>query len=382
MLLRNFIGKRLAAYYAQSENSVVGTAFEPIQFNRLWGEYHWKRVLNRLYSQDDNGHWFTPVELFRPYYSNVLANCIAQHCHGQVGGTVDIVEFGAGRGTNAITVLDHLKATEPELYERVQYTILDASPTLHKLQRERLSATPHSKKVSYIQKDLISVTKGRLLPPSENLTFVMALEVLDNLPHDKILRTAKGLQQGTVIRNAADTEWKEKFQPLKDPVLKEILHLAPGYASSKASWIPSIALATLHQLPQSRPNAQLLLTDFDWFPPDPPNLHPEAPPRRSQLATDEPLIKAMDNYDYACYLSAPLLSDILFPTNFNLIKDFLKRSWKNLDRDITVRKQSEFLLEYGPEEANQTKSWLTGYSPMIHDYSNCSVLTATIPRWS
>jgi hypothetical protein len=37
-------------------------------------------------------------------------------------------------------------------------------------------------------------------------------------------------------------------------------------------------------------------------------------------------------------------------------------------------KQSEFMLKYGKHEVDQTKSWLTGYSPLINDFGNCSVL--------
>ena len=42
-----------------------------------------------------------------------------------------------------------------------------------------------------------------------------------------------------------------------------------------------------------------------------------------------------------------------------------------------VQKQSEFLERYGPEHVRATESWLTGYTPLLHDFTNCSVLTIT-----
>ena len=40
-----------------------------------------------------------------------------------------------------------------------------------------------------------------------------------------------------------------------------------------------------------------------------------------------------------------------------------------------MAKQNEFLERYGPEEVEATKSWWTGYSPLLEDFTNCSVLT-------
>jgi len=38
-------------------------------------------------------------------------------------------------------------------------------------------------------------------------------------------------------------------------------------------------------------------------------------------------------------------------------------------------KQSDFLLKYGVNEIKQTRSWMTGYSPLVDDFGNCSFLT-------
>lgn len=471
MLLRRFIGQRLSSYYAQEADRVVSSlpSSEPIEFHRLLDEWQWKRLLDRMY-RDQNGQWFTPVELFKPYYSIAMANFIATHCRrkgsssrstaaepgeGEVAvveddfmyhdedmdyyedGPIEIVELGGGRGTNALCVLNHLQEYEPDLYQRIQYYILDSSPTLHKLQQHQLKASSHADRVSFVLKDLTEAAEGRteLLPPmsdnygDDRLTFVIALEVFDNLPHDKVKSTGGGGQGGRalerhqcIVRNdlASSTAsksqddkknntinrenlWQECFEPLSDPLLSQMLKVAPtNYLQpNSATWVPTVALALLHQLPKYRPSVQLLIADFDWFP-DPSHFNnstqsststttstqqqTQPPPRRSLMAHQEPLIKAMDEseYDvgvpYECYLTAPLLSDILFPTSFPLVSQFLTKSWKKLRRDVVVQKQADFLWHYAPDEVKKTQSWLTGYSPLLDDYSNMSVLTATFPR--
>lgn len=49
-----------------------------------------------------------------------------------------LYEAGGGTGTNALNVLDWLQREEPKLYERTEYTIIEISPRLAELQRERV----------------------------------------------------------------------------------------------------------------------------------------------------------------------------------------------------------------------------------------------------
>jgi SAM-dependent MidA family methyltransferase len=115
----------------------------------------------------------------------------------------------------------------------------------------------------------------------------------------------------------------------------------------------------------------LAFFDFDYLPP--PDLVPTGQ-RRSTLANGEPLITSMDEMDHECYLDSPPFCDILFPTDFPKLALVAKKFWANGAR-VETMKQSHFLERYGIEEVNATTSWLTGYSPLIHDFGNCSVLT-------
>lgn len=94
------------------------------------GEWHWHRVYRRLYKEQD-GQWLTPVELFRPHYSYILANFVAEMT--SASDRVHIVELGGGLGTNANLILSQLQRTKPKLYDQVSYTIIDSSQPLMEL---------------------------------------------------------------------------------------------------------------------------------------------------------------------------------------------------------------------------------------------------------
>lgn len=166
MLVRRYIGKRLADYYAQPSNSVVGSmpSLESVQLSALWGEWHWRRLYQRLYNEQE-GQWLTPVELFQPHYSTILANFVASEAvtcgDGDNSSEIDVVEMGGGRGTNAALLLSHLRETKPDIYDRISYTIIDSSPSLHNLQRQNLLAGEHGNKIELILKDVSDIAEKK-----------------------------------------------------------------------------------------------------------------------------------------------------------------------------------------------------------------------------
>jgi hypothetical protein len=395
MLVRKLIGRRLADYYAQPASAVVGsTAAASVPLRWLWGEWHWRRTYKMLY-QEQEGHWLTPVELFKPYYSNTLANFVAANVtpteqqgdsvstaskNARKTNMVDIIELGGGRGTNARLILDHLRETHPQVYQRVNYTIMDSSPSLLELQQEVLLASGHGDKVRFEKKDMMDVAEDQIafLSPSTRSTIVLALELFDNLPHDKIrVRSGRPIEQAEVRRRKNGTS-EELFTKLSDSLLQQVVELAPAFTREPLSWVPTVACGVLQRLIKERPNAQLLVADFDWLPP-PDRLLADAPNRLSQWADGEPLVSSMDSTDFECYLQAPKYCDILFPVNFNKLSSFVRKAWKPQSGVVTLQKQADFLQLYGSEQIPLTQSWLTGFSPMLHDFANCSVLTVTCP---
>lgn len=218
---------------------------------------------------------------------------------------------------------------------------------------------------------------------------MVALEVLDNLPHDKIKScpVTGDLLQAEIYsaENSMNTkELTEVFVPLSDGLIKEVLALQPSYSQNqnginRTTWVPTVACGILREIIQTRPSSSILLADFDWLPP--PQLVTESIKTRiSALASNEPLVTCMNDNDHLCYLNAPPFCDILFPTDFSSLLGFLGQCKNEQNKVSTignVMKQSEFLSRFGATEVEETRSKFTGFTPLLEDFTNCSVLVST-----
>ena len=205
MLLRKHIHGLLSSYYNQPHHAVVGSIIHhhqkqnditqsPINFANILGEWHWRYIFQKLYKQQ-TGQWLTPVELFKPFYSQIIGNFIATEASimkqkntnldkndfgsvNDLSDLVQIVEIGGGRGTNALCILDHLKSKHPDVYRNIEsYTIMDSSPTLlnhvkqllvdgssHIGNQENMASTSrHNDKIIIKQVDMLDVAEKRLV---------------------------------------------------------------------------------------------------------------------------------------------------------------------------------------------------------------------------
>ena len=175
-LVRRYIGGRLFEYYSQPADKVVGRASsaETARLSSLLGEWHWRRLLQRYYDERE-GHWLTPVEVFQPHFSRILGDfsCgvvemarknVPTPTTGSTGAdspSWEIVELGGGRGTNAKLLLSYFREYKPELYQQLKYTLVDSSPSLHRLQQEVLKNTEHADHVEFRLIDLMDVADSR-----------------------------------------------------------------------------------------------------------------------------------------------------------------------------------------------------------------------------
>ena len=420
MLLRKYICQRLLEYYSQPAHRVVGSIKNEssLNFPSLLGHWHWKRIYQQIYNEQ-KGMWLTPVELFTPFYSNIFANFVSssmrpmleKQTHNADG--FQILELGGGRGTNAKALLNYLQLHHSDMYDKlIEYTIFDTSPTLHELQRQNLKMpdSPHHDKIKLVNVDMMEIAEGTstLLTPSEIPTTLIALELLDNLPHDKVVRCLEtdeilqaevipieGAQYSSLDESSeqcsVDTSqsYNETFSPVNDPLLQSILSSSPLLYTPPTSngprWIPSVALGALMRLFECRPNSAVAFADFDWLPP--PDISLSSEEHNLMLATEpafgDPIVTDMEGRDHPCYLTRPpdALCDILFPTDFlrmvKATKSILQSEYnvrtRALPVSVTTMKQRDFLLKYGPDEVHKTKGW-TGFSPLINDFGNCSVL--------
>lgn len=339
--------------------------------------------------KEQRGRWLTPVELFQPFYSNAFANFILESVGNQ---SFEIVECGGGRGTNAVSILDYLHDFHFDAYEALQrYTIIDTSPTLHELQRKVLKErSKHADKVDLVNADLMDIAEGQsvFLPSSDVPTAVLAFELLDNLPHDKIARCVDtgNVLQAQVSATRGD-ELKsthvvvETYSNLADPLLKRILEVRPSLYTPLASqgprWVPTVALGFLMRLYECRPNSCVAFADFDWLPSadvGANSARQDGGILMAEPAIGDPIVTDMSGADHPCYLTSPpdAPCDILYPTDFAKLAAFASGLLSTDGLSCQHMKQSDFLLRYGKAEVNRTRGY-TGFSPMIHDFGNTSV---------
>ncbi len=217
------------------------------------------------------------------------------------------------------------------------------------------------------------------------------MEVLDNLAHDKVTmcETSGTILQGEIqypdkdksVKDKHQNELEEIFAPLSDDLLQHVLNTQPSYLpasplNSGAKWIPTVACGMIRSFLESRPNCSAILADFDWLPP--PQFESRSiQTRRSLQAEFEPLVTCMDDVDHICYLNSPnKLYDILYPTNFAALNGYIDKLLLDYQIESTVSfmKQNDFLFKYGKDEVDETRGML-GFTPLLEDFSNCSVLT-------
>ena len=74
--------------------------------------------------------WVTPSELFKPYFSYTVGNCMVNQLGNLNERKLRVLEVGPGTGTFADCLLDYMKNYNLELYRNCEYTLCEISPGL------------------------------------------------------------------------------------------------------------------------------------------------------------------------------------------------------------------------------------------------------------
>lgn len=140
--------------------------------------------------------------------------------------------MGAGNGTLMLNVLDYIRATDPDVYARTQFRVIEVSTNLASLQAQQLkrtaSAQGHADKVTIINKSIFDWDTHMPSP-----CFFLALEVWDNFAHDLIrydTATERPLQAHVLIDSQGD--FFEFDSPQLDPVAARFLRVRDKACSS------------------------------------------------------------------------------------------------------------------------------------------------------
>lgn len=215
-----------------------------------WGYY-----ANDLTKIGAGGDFTTAPEI-SPLFSQCIANQAWQVLDQMAQGS--ILEFGAGRGTMAKDILTHL-ATDADRIEH--YYILELSAALRAQQIETISQLPETlrNKVKWLDQ----------LPNQPFNGVILANEVLDAMPVERLRLEPEQQLHAYVTWNEAKQAFDWHYQPISDPKLQKIanrLEQSIGQAPARGyhaelnlnmqPWLASIE-GFLHQ-------GLLLLIDYGY----------------------------------------------------------------------------------------------------------------------
>lgn len=192
---------RTQGYFSKKENQ-LGFLSDPIPFHEIFGYEDYNKMLFERYPKNA---WLTPSEIFKPYYGMTIANYIdtkyTDYCHADPNTKLQplkIIEVGAGNGSAALSVLNYFKLYKPRKYQTMELKIVEISPAMIARCREQISKL-HGGLVSNGQIQFVDSSILDYARRDNDLVFVIMLEVLDNMPHDRVYWVA-----------AADAEQKDR----------------------------------------------------------------------------------------------------------------------------------------------------------------------------
>ncbi|URD77130.1 hypothetical protein MUK42_05734 [Musa troglodytarum] len=186
ILVRDFIRSALYdpnhGYFSKMSGS-VGQLESSIRFNQLQGRVAYLQRLSNLYKQHDIS-WFTPVELFKPWYAFGIAEAIMRTANLSI--PLKIYEIGGGSGTCAKCIMDYMMLNAPaKVYNNMTYVSVEISQSLAKKQLQTVGEVQsHLSKFRVERRD--ATDRSGWGNGDHEPCWVIMLEVLDNLPHDLV----------------------------------------------------------------------------------------------------------------------------------------------------------------------------------------------------
>ncbi len=256
--VRHFVQRALyaphAGYFAAQDAVSVAA---PMKFDSMLGSLEFRQRVQEIYASSAQ-EWLTPSELFAPYWSHGLAEYILQAYQqlvspgqataasesvgmdgvpdpaGETLPPLHVYEIGAGTGTNALHFCTYIQQYYPHIYDCLRYTIIEISEPLAAKQYALLRAAGHARVVRSVIGDASQIALDeRVANPDP--CFVLMQEVLDNLPHDKLVR---GGGQAEAASPAGDASSYGSATPDTLPALQ--LQLAQAAATLALTAAPRL----------------------------------------------------------------------------------------------------------------------------------------------
>ena len=380
-LLREFVHESLYnarhGYFGAPDNKVVGVLPAPLNFQRMLDRAGYSATVAAAYKAGKGHSWFTPSELFKPLYSTGLARFILRRWQQQAcGEPLRVYEIGGGSGTNAACFLDAVRRLAPDVYDSVRYINVEISAPLAEAQRTACARHAQVHDVLLHDAALTAAWGAK----DDALCFVLALEVLDNLPHDRVVLGEGGWQETRISEGPPQ---REVLQPVSDALIARCLDIYTRHAAAGGSWwdrgwkrlqaaaggssgdnnivfLPTHCLQLLETLAAIRTRHVLIAADFDTL------------PGVRIAGVNAPLVAAHEGVDLPSYLDAPGGSaDIMFPTDFGLLQA-MRSSVAHSAGGEVWHTSSFFRQSLEPQELREA-STASGFTPLLHDFENTRV---------
>ena len=383
-------------YFTKFNENQLGRLPKHIPFNQLLGYSDYTQMLIELYPKSQ---FLTPSEIFRPFYGMSLANLMLTQNQAKGISEVNIIEVGSGLGGNANSILNFFKNTNQEIYKNLSYTLIEISPISLEISRKYIEADhPQLVKKGQIIFENVDVFNSKL--KSNKDCYVILLEILDNLPHDKIRisRDLKTVSETWIEIDPITNERKETFKNLENKYIKvcfEVFrelygnkgNLSPEMFMSKgviqkfknlfnkiiftqkdlAIYLPTGFYKIAEQINANYPKVNFILSDFCSLP-----LNGNSSPDIIEI--NPPIIStkmdvAHESKDYK-FVFEPAFgtADIFFPTDFELIRSVLESVQH---KKYNIESPEQFFEKHADTTWARTRS---DYNPMFSDFANTRFL--------
>jgi len=341
--------------------------------------------LDEIQPDESRQLWHTPTELFRPYYGEAIARYLVSNYKLTLFPYHDLIiyEMGAGNGTLMLNILDFIRDTDHEVYQRTKFKIIEISPALADLQMKNLKTSIHSRgHAGHAEIINRSIFDWNIYVHSP--CFFLALEVFDNFGHDVIrydYNTELAQQSGVLIDT--DGEFCEYYNTQLDPLAARFLRVRQAAARrpfvtpltsriprairnsvpfrskfTTPEYIPTRLMQFFDILRDYFPAHRLLASDFATLPDAVPGLNAPVVQTRYKRRT----VPVSTPFVYQGYF------DIFFPTDFNVIEDIYRAITGKLTR---VNTHQDFMERWAYIEDTETRN---GENPLLTWYKNASVL--------
>jgi len=132
---------------------------------------------------------------------------------------IHLIEAGAGKGSMCCQILDAAREREPELYQAIQYDIVEKSDALGKIQKESVKESKHTGKVSW-HKEMAS------LLDKVDSAVIITNELIDAFPVHRVI--FDGNKWDEIYVTAKNGQFLEERGPLSDTDLSRYISLLEG----------------------------------------------------------------------------------------------------------------------------------------------------------